>query len=131
MTPTRSTRSLRRAAIVLAAAPVLMATAACSDDGGGGGDSAFCGQVESQIGAVLMPTTGAGMDESITALEQIEPPAEIAADWSTMLDMLRTVAAVDMSNPDPAQLGAVDDPAGQQASQNVVTYIDENCEPSA
>ena len=130
MTPTRPTRSLRRAAIALAAVPVLAATAACGDDDGGD-DSAFCGQVESHMGAVLAPTTGVGMDESITALEQIQPPAEIAADWSAMLNQLRAVAAVDMSNPDPAQLGALDDPAAQQATTNIAAYVTENCEPPA
>jgi hypothetical protein len=119
----RSRRPLRRAAL-LAASPALVLGAACGDDGG---DDAFCSQVQDQLGAVQAPTTGAGLAEGIAALSAIDPPAEIAADWTAMLEMLRALDAVEIEDPDPAQMAVLDDPAHLEAAENVRACITDTC----
>ncbi|MFC8921200.1 hypothetical protein [Cellulosimicrobium sp. NPDC057127] len=77
--------------------------------------------------------------EELTAtLEGVEPPAEIADDWSTMATSFRTVtdglsgALADPSSPEAMTkvseaMSAMSDASFQEAAQNVGAYTTANC----
>ncbi|WP_139316057.1 hypothetical protein [Cellulosimicrobium sp. CUA-896] len=77
-------------------------------------------------------------EQLTTTLEDVEPPAEIADDWTTMATTFRSVtdglssALEDPSNPDAMSkvsdaMSAMTDESFQQAGQSVGAYTTANC----
>jgi hypothetical protein len=129
MYTTRSTPLLRRM-VGLAAVPALLLTvAACGDDDDSAGGGSFCDQaraLEDRFQDIDDPTS----DEFSSALDAIgdmDPPAEIADDWDTMVGALDSLRDIDLENPDPDALAEFDSESMQEASDRVDTYMEEEC----
>jgi hypothetical protein len=104
---------------------------------------AFCAQVEdvfSRVSAAYDPANVTGsLDESVAAFAEVQPPAEISADWSAIQDGLAglrdTVAATDVGTPEgqaAAQAALVDFQTGTAGvQQNLERFVTANCDDAA
>ncbi|WP_216093483.1 hypothetical protein [Cellulosimicrobium cellulans] len=112
-----------------------------------GGDADICAasatleEMSSEMGNIDPNNPQAGLDtlEQLTStLEGVEPPAEIAGDWSTMATTFRSVtdglssALADPTAPDAMTkvsdaMSAMTEESFQQAGQNVTAYTATNC----
>ena len=127
---TRSPHVLRRVLGLTAVPALLLTAAACGDDDDSAGGS-FCDQarsVEERFDEIQDPTTeefGAALD----AIRDMDPPAEIADDWNTMVSALDVFNDIDLENPDPNALAEFEAEAAEMeaASERVSTYMQEEC----
>jgi len=127
---------MRRTLIGLVAAGLLFAGCSDSDDdGGGGGDEAsggdsdsFCSDfqaLEDQFAED--PEAGAVQDTIREALEELDPPDEIADDFEQVLEVFRQTADVDLEDPE-AQADAQELAEGAaEAQERVSTYLEDEC----
>jgi hypothetical protein len=112
-----------------------------------GGDADICAatatleEVSSEMGNIDPNNPQQGLDtleQLTTTLEDVEPPAEIAGDWSTMATTFRSVtdglssALADPTAPEAMTkvsdaMSAMTEESFQQAGQNVSTYTATNC----
>ena len=129
-----SARSPRARRIVgLAAAPaLLLALVACGDDDDGSGDSAggdFSEQARSLSDRYdeMEEPTREQFGDALDAIRSMDPPAEIAGDWDTMMDALEGFEDIDLENPDPEPMAALEDPEAQEASDRVDAYMSDEC----
>ena len=124
---------LARRIVGLAAVPALLVgLAACGDDDDSAGGGGVCDDArsmdESLADVDVSDTSSAGFDDAIEAMSNLDPPAEIADDWNTMVESLQSLADVDISDPaaieqlDQAQFADAD-----EAFENVGTYLEEEC----
>ncbi|HKY68290.1 MAG TPA: hypothetical protein VJM49_18035, partial [Acidimicrobiales bacterium] len=91
---------LARRIVGLAAVPALLVgLAACGDDDDSAGGGGFCDDArsmdESLADVDVSDTSSAGFDDAIEAMSNLDPPAEIADDWNTMVESLQSLADVD------------------------------------
>jgi hypothetical protein len=134
MTTTRSTR-LRRA-LGLAAVPVLLLTAAaCGDDddegssgsSGGGDTSSFCADARAidEAASDTDPSDTAAFEDAITAMQALDPPAEIAEDWNLMFESFAEASELsveDLENMDEDAFAEA-----EAASDRVTAFMEEEC----
>ena len=119
---------LARRIVGLAAVPaLLLAFAACSDDDSAGGD--FCDQARSLDSAFddIDDPSSAEFSEALDQIRSMDPPAEIADDWNEMVSALDGFEDIDLENPDPDALAELDTEGMQEATDNVDTYMSEEC----
>lgn len=148
-----------RSGLSIAAAVVLLSACGGSDEGdsasgssetsarasessAGSADSQFCtdaAAIQERVGSTLNESDpsslGQVLQEGVTEIRAIEPPAEIASDWAALADGLDEIAAAftDVDPTDPAaqqQLGQkVAELQGPLAasSTNVENYLREEC----
>lgn len=123
MHTTRSTHLLRRL-VGLAAVPALLLTAAAcgGDDDSAGSSGSFCEKAK-QLDEEFADS---GADESpdinaaLAAFGELDPPAEIADEWETMLGVIEGGEAFDPTDSEAmAEFEA--------ASEKVNTYMEEEC----
>ena len=127
---------MRRTIIGLTIAGAV-ALVGCSDseDGvggeaaGSGSTDAFCAEFASLDERFSSdPEAAADPNAVVEALEQLDPPAEIADDFETVLDAARSLAELDPSDPDAAdEAQALNDEAAD-AQGRVSDYLDANCD---
>lgn len=129
MQTTRTTHLMRRM-LGLAAVPALVfAMAACGDDeesggssggdSGGGDSSSFCDDAREveEAGENMDENDPGAIEDALTALQNLDPPAEIADEW----DLLFSSEAVAFDdNGQPSEEYAA-------ASEVVGTYMEEEC----
>jgi hypothetical protein len=92
-------------------------------NGGNGADSGFCKDV-----VTLLTSTDTGSPEkAITAAKKLDPPAELADDWSTWIDGIESMSTTSPSfDPnDPELSGKYQDMYA--ATQKVFEYIQKEC----
>ena len=112
------------------------ATDAAQQDGGGdnnanangGGDAGdFC----EQAGALFQSSGGTDPADQLAAAEALEPPAEIAGDWETLLQGSQMTdegtANLDPNDPNAAAEFQEQYQALMEATTNVYTYLGEDC----
>jgi hypothetical protein len=123
MYTTRSTHLLRRLVGFAAVPALLLTAAACGDDDDSAGSSgSFCEKAK-QLDEEFADS---GTDESpdmnaaLAAFGELDPPAEIADEWDTMLGTIRDGDAFD-----PTDSEAVAE--FEAASEKVNTYMEEEC----
>ena len=120
-----------------AAAPSASAPAAASSSAPSSGTAApdpaaeeFCGQmtsafteVQGSLAAATPQEVAARLPEAVTRLEQVQAPADIAGDWTALLDGLRrlsdTAGTLDLGTPE-----------GQQAYADASTRIGQELRPA-
>jgi hypothetical protein len=124
MTTTPST--LARRVVALAAAPVLLlGLAACGDDDDDA--SGFCDDARSVDEQMTdLDIESGNLADIAAAMDDIEPPSEIADDWDAMVEGFQALSEADLEDP-----AAFEDPAIQEAdeaSQRVGTYLQEECD---
>lgn len=121
--------TLARRALGLAAVPALLvALAACGDDDDSAGGG-FCDQAES-LNETFNETddpTSEQFGEALDRIRALDPPAEIADDWNQLVTALDGLEDIDLENPDPEALAALDTEEMQQASDRVDEYMSEEC----
>ena len=113
-----------------------------SETSAGSADSEFCTEaasIQERVGASFTEadpsSLGEVLQEGVTQIRGIEPPAEIASDWAALADGLEQIAAAfaDVDLTDPAaqqQLGQkVAELQGplDTASTNVENYLRDEC----
>jgi hypothetical protein len=121
---TMSSTLARRAAWLAAASALLLGPAACGDDDDGAG--AFCDQardIDEQM--TDLDLESANIADIASAMAEIEPPAEIADDWNTMVEGFERLADVDLS--DPEAFGEAEFSEAEAASDRVTTYLEVEC----
>lgn len=134
MHTTRST-ILRRLVGVVALPTLVFAAAACGGDdddsaaGGGGDTESFCDaytaldEEMSELDVSDTEAFGEAFDEAVGRMEALDPPAEIADDWETMMDAL---SEIDMS--DPTSIAGDDFADAEAASERIDSFLTEECE---
>jgi hypothetical protein len=128
MHTTRSTYLLRRM-VGLAAVPALLLTAAAcgDDDDSAGGGASFCdaaNDMNDRFDTIDDPTSDE-FGEALDAIRSLDPPAEIAEDWETMVGAFENLSDVDLE--DPEALANLDIGELEAASERVSTYMEEEC----
>ncbi len=130
---------MRRTIIGLTIAGAL-ALAGCTDseDGvggeaaGAGSSDAFCAEFAALDERFASdPEAASDPDTVVEALEELDPPDEIADDLATVLDAARGLAELDPSDPDAAEQAQELNDEAADAQSRVSDYIDENCELDA
>lgn len=134
----------------LLVATLLLVGAGCGsdDDDGGGGSSAsadFCDQLKSvqdDLEAAGEQTDPANLSAAFVqgrdALQDVDPPAEIADDWKTMVDLFSQAAGLfdGVDVEDPESLTKIQDGLAklqereadvEQATKNIDAYAEEEC----
>ena len=126
-----SRSTIARRIFGLAAAPALLiGLAACGDDDDSASSADFCDsarEIDESFAEIDDPTE-ADFGDIADTMGSIEPPAEIADDWNTMVESLQSLADVDMS--DPAAIEQLDQAQfadANEAFENVGTYLEEEC----
>jgi hypothetical protein len=128
MHTTRTTHRLRRM-LGLAAVPALVfAMAACGDDdessgesgsGGGGDSSSFCEDARAlqESAADVDSSDVDAVGDAMTAMQNLDPPAEIAEDWELLF------------NPGELSIGENGElPEDYEAaSERVTAYMEDEC----
>ena len=128
---TTSRPTLPRRALGLAAVPALLVgLAACGDDdddSASGGD--FCDQAESlnETFEQIDDPTSAEFGEALDRIRAMDPPEEIADDWNQLVQALEGFEDIDLENPDPEALAALDSEEMQAAGARVDDYLAEEC----
>lgn len=141
-----STRSARARKIfgATAASALLLTLAACGDDDDDaagtdtaaaanddgdddGGDSSGGGDFCADAQQLFEAADTIDEDEAIEAIRQLDPPDEIADDWTTMVAILDELASADPSDPDAAEAQAEALEGAQEASENVTEYLQGEC----
>jgi hypothetical protein len=133
---TTSRPTLARRALGLAVVPALLvALAACGDDDdsdGASGDGAsgdFCDQAESlneTFDEVEDPTSEQFAD-ALDRIRSMDPPEEIADDWNQLVSALEGIEDIDLENPDPEALAALETEEVEAAGDRVDEYLSEEC----
>lgn len=109
---------------------LLVATAACGDEGGD--PETFC--AESGPALALLDDwvaggdpTGPGLGEAVEALQDPEPPSEIADEWNSVVDGVTALEEVDRGDPEAvaAAVTGVEDAASDL--QEVEDYLGRSC----
>jgi hypothetical protein len=131
---TTSRPTLARRVIGLAAVPALLVgLAACGDDdddtasGGGGGD--FCDQTDALNETMegIDEPTSEQFGEALDRLRSIDPPEAIADDWNQVIGALDGIEDIDLENPDPEALAALENEDLQAASDRIDEYMAAEC----
>jgi len=120
--------TLARRVLGLAAVPALMVGfAACGDDDSAGGG--FCDQAESlnETFDEIDDPTSEQFGDALDRIRAMDPPEEIADDWNQLVTALDGLEDIDLENPDPDALAALDTEEMQQASDRVDEYMSEEC----
>jgi hypothetical protein len=117
--------TLAHRAVGLAAAPaLLLGLAACGDDDDDAGS--FCDQarvIDEQMTDLDLESTN--IADIASAMDEIDPPAEIADDWNTVVDGFERLADMDLS--DPEAFDEADFVEAEAASDRVTTYLRDEC----
>jgi hypothetical protein len=128
---TTSRPTLARRVLGLVAVPALLVgLAACGDDDddtAGGGD--FCDQAESlnETFEQIDDPTSAEFGEALDRIRAMDPPEEIADDWNQLVQALEGFEDIDLENPDPEALAALDSEEMQASGARVDDYLAEEC----
>ena len=122
-------RSTRYRVLCTIAATLLTATglAACGDDDDSASSADFCDsarEIDESFAEIDDPTE-ADFGDIADTMGSIEPPAEIADDWDTMVDGFERLQDVDFS--DPESFNEADFAEADEASGRVVEYLEEEC----
>jgi hypothetical protein len=128
MNPTTAHPLVRRLAGFAAVPALLLGVAACGDDDDSAGGS-FCDQAESlneRFNEIEDPTSEQ-FAAALDAIREVDPPAEIADDWNTLVSALDGLENIDLENPDPAALAELESAGMQEASDRIDTYMSEEC----
>ena len=128
MPTTRST--LLRRTVGLTAVPLLVFTAgACGDDdeAGGGDAGAFCEKVRELDAAVADAGSSdtAAVDDARSSYDELDPPAEIAEDWDTMVESFSE--ATELSAEELENLDEDAFAEAEAASERIATYMEREC----
>jgi len=121
--------TLARRVLGLAAVPALMVGfAACGDDDDSAGGG-FCDQAESlnETFDEIDDPTSEQFGDALDRIRAMDPPEEIADDWNQLVTALDGLEDIDLENPDPEALAALDTDEMQQASDRVDEYMSEEC----
>jgi hypothetical protein len=128
---TTSRPTLARRVLGLVAVPALLVgLAACGDDdddSASGGD--FCDQAESlnETFEQIDDPTSAEFGEALDRIRAMDPPEEIADDWNQLVQALEGFENIDLENPDPEALAALDSEEMQAAGDRVDDYLADEC----
>jgi hypothetical protein len=135
---TTSRPTLARRALGLVAVPALLVgLAACGDDDDSGGDSAsgdsasgdFCDQAESlnESFEQIDDPTSEQFADALDRIRSMDPPEEIADDWNQLVSALEGIEDIDLENPDPEALAALETEEMEAAGERVDEYLSEEC----
>ena len=127
MHATRSTPTARRLLAALAVPALALGLAACGDDDDSASAESFCDaarEIEERF-SNMDPSTPAEFEEAIAAIDELDPPAEIADDWETMMEALESFADIDLTDPNAFDESAFSD--AEAASERVGEYMEEEC----
>ncbi len=127
---------MRRTLIGLAAAGLLAVTG-CSDSDSGGGDAAssgggsteeFCADFQALDDRFSEdPEAANDTDAVLEALEELDPPEEIADDFQTVVDVTRQTADVDVEDPEALAEAQELSENAAEANERVGTFLDDEC----
>jgi hypothetical protein len=98
-----------------------------TDNGGGGGGGGFCDEA-SQL---FQTTSGLDPNGQLDAADALEPPDEIAEDWSKLIEGSREAAEssadFDPDDPEASEQFQQQYEELMEATTNVYTYLGEEC----
>jgi hypothetical protein len=125
---------MRRTFLGLATAG-LLAVIGCSDSDVGGGQAAsgggsaeeFCTEFQA-LDERFADDPDASIDDVISALESLDPPAEIADDFQEVLDVARESAELDPSDSEAIAEFQETAEESVEAEQRVTEFLDEECD---
>jgi hypothetical protein len=113
----------------VAAAIALAVVAACGGSDGVGGDRAtraFCDEYADYQDRF---SAGASYGEVLEALRALDPPAEIADDFSALALAVEAMTTVDTSDPAAvAEFQEETSAAAQEANANILEYVASECD---
>jgi hypothetical protein len=121
----RSTHLPRRVVGLAAVSALILTAAACGgddDNAAGDGSNSFCEDAKAldERFTDSDDISGDDMTAALEAVTDLEPPAEIAEEWDTMLGSLQGSPDLDPSDPETVE-------EVQAASEKVGTYMEEEC----
>ena len=119
----------RRALGLAAVTALLLGLAACGDDDdSAGGD--FCDQAESlnETFDEIEDPSSEQFAEALDRIRSMDPPEAIADDWNQLVEALEGFEDIDLENPDPDALAALESEEMQAAGERVDQYMSEECD---
>jgi hypothetical protein len=112
-----------------AAAIAAIAAVACGSGDGAGGDRAtraFCAEYADYRDRF---STGASYADVLEALRALDPPAQIADDFSALARAVEAMTTVDTSDPEAvAAFQEGTSAAAQEANSHILDYVASECE---
>lgn len=128
MAGTRRSRAGAAGVSAVAAIAVVVA-AACGGGDGVGGDRAtraFCDEYADYQDRF---SAGASYGDVLEALRALDPPAEIADDFSALAGAVEAMTTVDTSDPAVvAEFQEETSTAAQEANANILSYVAAECD---
>jgi hypothetical protein len=128
--PTTGASGLPAAAgLAVAAAIALTVAAACGGGDGAGRDRATRAFCDEYAGYQDRFSAGASYGDVLEALQALDPPAEIADDFSALARAVEAMTTVDTSDPAAvAEFQEDTSTAAQEANANILEYVAAECD---
>jgi hypothetical protein len=111
------------------AAIAVAVVAACGGSDGAGGDRATRAFCDEYAGYQDRFSAGASYSDVLEALRALDPPAEIADDFSALALAVEAMTTVDTSDPAAvAEFQEGTSTAAQEANANILEYVASECD---
>jgi hypothetical protein len=140
-----TTHKNRKSLVAASGVAVLVATLLAGCGSGGGDVEAFCEDAGAIVDGSFLDDLdpdsaedpSAVYDTALERIDEIDPPSDIADDWENTTEAMHTyleaLADIDMESDTAMEemeevTADMDEDALQESSDNIETYLDENCE---
>jgi hypothetical protein len=119
---------MRAATLAAAAAATLVVAAGCGGAEGASRDPATRAFCDEYTGYQDRFSAGASYEDVLDALRALDPPAEIAEDFSALARAVEALTTVDTSNPEAvAEFQESTSADAQEANANILEYVATEC----
>ncbi len=111
----------------------LLVAAGCGDDGGGASSEEierFChgfNEVNDQFSNINPVADPGALDEALEMLRDLEPPEEIADEFTTVLDGFEKLSEIDITDRDAVRQVQDELPDAEEAFDAVGQFVEDEC----
>lgn len=123
---------MRRFVAGLAVVGLLMAAGCGDDDGGASSEeiSEFCdgfNEINEQFSDINPVADPEALDEALDMLRDLEPPAEIADEYETVLDGFEALSEIDINDPEEVAQVQEEFADAEEAFNAVGDFVEDEC----
>jgi hypothetical protein len=123
---------MRRFVAGLAVVGLLMAAGCGDDDGGASSEEIreFCdgfNQINDQFSDINPVADPEALDDALDMLRDLEPPAEIADEYETVLDGFEALSEIDLNDPEEVAQVQEEFADAEEAFNAVGDFVEDEC----